>query len=301
MRWEQVRFETPEELSLEQDDWPEAVANGPGGFVAVGSNHDITNYVGRIWHSEDALDWRLVETPLLDGLELTDVVASETTFVAVGHRSANPNHPITSVLTSADGATWAEATTFEDAWAVDVAVGPQGFALVLAVEETTDILLSPDGSSWTRVAGADIAPNMYLPNIEWAGDGWIAVGSTGNRALLLRSPDGVGWEEERLPASEPIDGIYRVSAYRVIPGRWATLVLGIDFGAVVRGGRRLLPQVPGRLVAHRGDWLGPAAEGDLDLRSWLRRRRPPGRGCRVPVPVRPGRADITGRLGLDGR
>ena len=60
------------------------------------------------------------------------------------------------------------------------------------------------------------------------GDGWLAAGSIGDRAAVWRSADGSTWSEDPLPASGPIDGIIDVSAYRVVPGRWATLLLGIE-------------------------------------------------------------------------
>lgn len=264
LHWQSVTFDDPDNASLEQEDWPEALAEGPGGFVAVGSNHDTTGYVGRIWHSADALDWQLVDSPELDALELTDVVASDEAFLAIGHRAANPNAPVTSILTSTDGTTWNEAETIEDAWAIDIASGPNGFAILLEVGETSDVLTSPDGASWMRVAGADIAPNLYLPNIAWAGDGWVAAGTSGNRAVLFRSADGLTWVEERLPASEPIDGIWRVSAYRVLPGRWATLVLGIDSAPSCEEDDDWCPKF-------QGAWSHTAATGwaRLPRSNWL--------------------------------
>jgi hypothetical protein len=54
------------------------------------------------------------------------------------------------------------------------------------------------------------------------------VGSVGARAAVWRSADGTTWVEEPLPASEPIEGLIDVSAYDVVPGRWATLVLGVE-------------------------------------------------------------------------
>jgi hypothetical protein len=46
--------------------------------------------------------------------------------------------------------------------------------------------------------------------------------------VVLRSADGTSWSEDRLPASEPISGIMDVAAYRVIPGKWSTLLLGLE-------------------------------------------------------------------------
>jgi hypothetical protein len=61
-------------------------------------------------------------------------------------------------------------------------------------------------------------------------NGWIAVGERGRDAVVFRSPDRAKWTEESLPAASPVEGIFDVTAYRVVPGRWATLVFGLDRG-----------------------------------------------------------------------
>jgi hypothetical protein len=68
----------------------------------------------------------------------------------------------------------------------------------------------------------------YLADIAWDAGGWVAVRRTGHRAVLVRTRDGTSWAEEQLPSSEPVQGILDVGAYKVVPGRWSTLVLGTD-------------------------------------------------------------------------
>jgi len=228
--WQPVTFEEPPRTSGEQWDQATAVAGGPGGWVAVGSNGNIMGYEGRIWHSADTLGWKLVSTDLLPGLELVGVAATPESFVAIGTNSRNVNGPTTSIIQSTDGRTWAEVETVEGAWAVRVAAGSRGFAVLLEVDDTTDLLLSSDGRQWDRMAGADIGMGVRIADIAWDGSGWLAAGSAGDRAVVLRSADGTTWEEETLPASEPVEGVIDVSAYQVVPGRWATLVLGLDRG-----------------------------------------------------------------------
>jgi hypothetical protein len=228
--WRDVTHEQPPKTSEEQWDQATAVAAGPGGWVAVGSNSDVMGYEGRIWHSADALFWELVSTDILDGLELVAVSATPGAFVAIGTHSANPNDPTTSILHSKDGLQWTEVETVDGAWAARVASGPRGFAVIVEVDGTNDLLLSPDGLTWTRVAGADIAEGVWLADIAWDGAGWIAAGAEGDRAVVLRSPEGMTWREEGLPASGPVDEVMDVSAYSVVPGRWATLLLGLDRG-----------------------------------------------------------------------
>jgi hypothetical protein len=228
--WQPVTFERPPKVSEEQWDQPTAVAAGPGGWVAVGSNSEVMAYEARIWHSPDSLSWDLVDSELLAGLELVDVAATADEYVAVGTRSADPNDPTTSILVSTDGLNWTESEAVRGAWASRVIAAPQGFAVVLQVGETTDVLLSPDARTWDRVRGADIGKDVWVADIASDGQGWIVAGSAGNRAVVFRSGDGRTWAEDPLPASAPVEGVLDVSAYQVIPGRWATLLLGLDRG-----------------------------------------------------------------------
>jgi hypothetical protein len=185
---------------------------------------------GRIWQSSDSLSWDLVGADLLAGLELVAVAAMPEAYIAVGTTGSNPNDPTTSILRSTDGRKWIEVATIDGAWADQVAAGPGGFSAIIQVGDTTDVLLSPDGLTWTRVSSADVGAGVWLADIAWDGISWVAAGSADDRAVVLRSGDGHSWEEDLLPGSEPVQGVMDVSAYRVVPGRWATLLLGLDRG-----------------------------------------------------------------------
>lgn len=228
LTWQAVTFEHPAKIDQHESDQPKSLAAGPGGYVAVGSNSTLSGYVGRIWHSTDGNGWPLIDSSTLDGLDLVSVAATDDAFVAIGTRSGDPNRFGTAVLRSTDGVAWTQVTDVPDAPAIRVAAGPNGFIAIVQVGDTTDLLVSSDGVSWSRIHGATVAPGAWLSDVEWDGSGWIAAGSVGDRALVLRSADGAAWTEERLPGSEPADGIAVVTAYRVVPGRWATLVLGLD-------------------------------------------------------------------------
>lgn len=225
--WQAAEHDQPPKSSEQQWDYASSVAAGPGGWVAVGSNSDTMVAEGRIWQSPDSLAWELVTADLLAGLELVAVAATPAAFVAVG---TNLKDGTTSILRSTDGREWTEVETVDGAWADEVAAGPRGFAAIIQIDDTTDLLLSPDGLMWTRVSGADVGAGVSLADIAWDGAGWIAAGSAGDRAVVLRSPDGISWQEDMLPASEPVQGLLDVTAYRVVPGRWATLLLGLDRG-----------------------------------------------------------------------
>jgi hypothetical protein len=228
--WQAVTFEQPPRTSGEQWDQATSVAAGPGGWVAVGSNTDVMAYEGRIWQSTDSLSWDHVDSDLLAGLELVDVAARSDSYVAIGTDSADPNDPTTSILRSVDGVQWAVVHEVRGVWASRVAAGPDGYAVIVEAGETKDLLLSHDGRTWHRVAGSDIGHDVLIADIASEDDGWIVAGSAGDRAVVLRSADGLTWHEEALPASEPVEGVLDVTAYSIIPGRWATLVLGLDRG-----------------------------------------------------------------------
>jgi hypothetical protein len=105
IEWQRTTFDQPAKTSNEQWDQAVAVAHGPAGFVAVGSNSDITGYVGRIWRSADGLDWRLEEGADLEALELVDVATGPDTYTVIGTSARDFNNPVTQILTSIDGVT----------------------------------------------------------------------------------------------------------------------------------------------------------------------------------------------------
>ncbi len=229
IEWHEATVDGHERLSREQTDRATSLAHGPGGYVAIGSNGNFMHYVGRIWWSADGQDWLAIEDPLLDGLELVDVAATDTSFVAIGTRSADVNDPDLVILRSADGRSWKEVERIGGAWAMTVAAGLAGYIVAAEVGEASDLLVSRDGSAWTRVRAGDIAPgDAYLSGLTATDSGWLAVGSSGGGALALRSADGRAWTADDLPASTPGDGIARVSAYAALSGRWGDLVLGLD-------------------------------------------------------------------------
>ncbi len=262
--WDRVTVELLPRISDEQLDRAAAVTAGPGGFVAVGSNDDVFHYVGRIWRSPDGRAWSLVEMPMLDGLELVDVAASNSTYVAIGTDSSSPNDPVTEILASPDGRDWTGVETVEGAWAATVAAGPLGFAVSLQVGDTTELRLSADGRRWTRVAASVLGPpGTWVADVEASGNGWIAAGRVGDRAVILRSAGGQRWTEEDLPEAGPVPGIARVSAYQVVPGAWATLVLGLDSPPC--------DDAPDWCTQHQAAWSWTAGGGWVRLpkSNWL--------------------------------
>jgi hypothetical protein len=264
--WRPTRFDEPARASVEQWDQAVAVEHGRAGYVAVGSNSDLTGYVGRIWLSGDGLDWRLQEGADLDGLELVDIAAGPQIYAAIGTRAGNPNDPIAAILTSTDGAVWHETASIPGAWGSRIAAGPLGSAALVEVNESTEMWFAPNAMTWTR-ASTDLDQDAMIRDIAGEGDGWIAVGSRGNDAVVFRSSDGMSWTEELLPAAGPVQGIINVIAYRVVPGRWATLVFGLDRGPSCEQGDDWCDK-------YQATWVWTALEGwsRLPKSNWINDR-----------------------------
>jgi hypothetical protein len=209
-----------------------AMANGPGGAVGVGFRGDQSGELGRIWHSFDGRTWSRIDAPGLDDLDLSDVAATSDAFVAVGSRSLQTGSHELVILESTDGVSWVEVQAVPNAFATAVAAGPGGFVVLGGRESGTDVLISTDGLAWSTTAlDAPGATGAFLTDVapDNRGDrGWIAVGEAADEAVVLRSGDGRTWSRESLPASAPVPGVAHVTAYEVISGRWATLVLGLD-------------------------------------------------------------------------
>lgn len=227
--WREATVDIEPSADIEDVDRAAAIAHGPAGYVAVGSNTNVMHYFGRIWWSADGHAFSAVKDPTLDGLELIDVAATDTSYVAVGTRSADVNGPDLVVLRSVDGLSWHEVERIGGAWAIAVAAGASGYLVSAEVGAGSDLLVSGDGTTWERVAASDGGQvDPYLTGIAATQAGWIAAGSSGDHALVLRSPDGRHWTGDDLPASTPSDGIARVGAYAAVPGPWGDLLIGLD-------------------------------------------------------------------------
>ena len=271
--WQDVTHEQPVRTTEEHWDQANDLAAGPGGWVAVGSNNNHMGYEGRIWHSADARSWKLANLDLLAGLDLVAIAATPDAYVALGTRSTDPNRPIATLLRSTDGLQWTEIQVVDGAWAAAVAAGDRGFAAILQADDGHDLLLSSDGISWKRAAVDGIGGSTLLADVAADGAGWLAAGSDGERAVVLRSPDGATWTEDLLPASEPVEGVLDVSAYQVVPGRWATLLLGLDRGSSCEAGDDWCP-------TYQAAWSWTAETGwqRLPKSTWML-----GRGHGVEV------------------
>lgn len=230
IEWLPVTVDRPPRDLPAEADYLEALAAGPGGYVAVGGNSMADGYLARIWRSVDGLAWETVDAPVLDGVEVWSVAANADRYVAVGTRGFNSVDVAAEILISPDGSSWSVAERIDGAWGGAVAAGPAGFIVHIQfeIEGASDLLVSDTGKDWRPVAGSDVAEGVEIRDIAWDTTSWLAVGSVGTRAAVFRSPDGRTWTEEPLPGSEPVNGLLDVYPYAVVPGRWATLIMGLD-------------------------------------------------------------------------
>lgn len=196
------------------------------GFVAVGYHESGPDRDGIIRFSPDGSAWTAVGAAgqFVD-IELVDVDAGPDGFVAIGVESgpAMGDRVRTVVFRSADGRVWeadpplpAALGSFPNSLAAsDAGIIATGFGS----DGGPIVWLARDGRAFERVApGGDGAGGIVDPRS--VPSGFVALGADGTAPRLLRSTDGIDW------AATSIDGGADLVAYRVVPGRAATIVQG---------------------------------------------------------------------------
>ncbi len=203
------------------DGFPMNLAAGPRGLVAVGSIDDRP----ASWTSPDGLTWTAhsdafpVPAPGTDDIEVTEVIATDDGWLAVGRRDPQcfvncGLEPIRAyVWTSKDGARW---TKLEDQPSLAgggmsaVARSDGGYVAAGNAAGHAAIWTSPDGVTWTRVAhdpmfGDETALGTQATGVA-AGDGGVAAvgisaGEGGRGARAWWSADGTTWSEASIESA----------------------------------------------------------------------------------------------------
>jgi len=182
-----------------------AVAGGPAGVVAVGASGDHA----AAWSSTDGRSWSAApDGPDFHGstqLRMTGVASSPAGYVAVGYMGSLAGPIEARFWWSPDGRSWRLATldgppAGTRAAAVEAVPGG-GFVAVGATGDarTADgsaAWTSPDGRTWTRVAGQAALRQGVMRKLTAAGGlGLVAVGNSADstRAVAWRSTDGTDW------------------------------------------------------------------------------------------------------------
>ncbi len=196
-------------------DAPGRLATGPGGLVAVGTIDDRP----ASWTSSDGLAWTehadAFPVPALgtDDIEVTDVIATDDGWLAVGRRDPACRlncglDPIRAyVWTSSDGARWTkldDQAPLEGGGIEAVARTDGEFVAAGVVSGRAAIWTSPDGSTWTRVPDDPMFGDVAALGTQATGvaarDGVVAVLgiSAGEAARGVRawwSTAGTTWSE----------------------------------------------------------------------------------------------------------
>jgi hypothetical protein len=168
---------------------PTGVAWNGSQYLAVGTASDNGPVVAT---SPDGVQW--TAKPSVDHLPMNDVASDGRQWVVTSVLASAPT-PYEVVLTSEDGVTWRQSSFagFGDVASVVrwtgtsfITLGSYGYAT------------SADGTDWT------VSPVVDLSVVTWAGDHFVAVGSTSatGQGAALTSSDGEAWTA----ASQPPDG-----------------------------------------------------------------------------------------------
>ncbi len=183
--------------------YPMNLAAGPGGLVAVGSIDDRP----ASWTSPDGLTWTehagALPVPALgtDEVEVTDVIATDDGWLAVGRRD------------------------------------PQCFVNCGLDPIRAYVWTSNDGIRWTRLADQSSLAGGGMSGVARSDGGYVAAGTAAGHAAIWTSPDGSTWT--RVP-EDPMFGdetALRTSATGVAAGDGVVAVVGISAGEGGRGAR----------------------------------------------------------------
>lgn len=161
-----------------------AVTFGNNRFVAVGKQNHSTSSNQIVYTSNDGA--QSFEPHVLEPTNaLLDVTFGNETFVAVGYGGVI----FTSNVAGENWSDWVLRTSGTSKLLTGVAFGNNQFVVV---GESTNILSSQDGISWSPVA--DIS-DYSLNSIAYGNEIFVAVGEN----LILTLETGATWEEQVLP------------------------------------------------------------------------------------------------------
>jgi len=200
--------------------WQLVVADPPNlleGVTWTGTQWIAVGHAGLIMTSDDGLSWH--ELPRANG-RLYDVAAGPGSIVAVGDATITQ---------------WREATGWRDL----VAPVPAANGLVWAggrflAVSSSQVLESIDGRQWRRLESGFSRESVFLHDVTWSGDRFIAVGERSEPDLsspvVETSVDGRDWREVDLPGAP---GLPEFSS--VLYGTYLTRVTATDDRVIAAG------------------------------------------------------------------
>ena len=260
----------------------EDIAAGPGGFVAVGSEHGAGGSRAAAWYSPDGLTWTPTQSDL-GGDSAGAVVQFGSGYVAAGWAPGADGDDRALFWTSPDGRTWAAAPDAKDLHDVGstpilAAVAQHlvafGYRSHQWVPTEPIVWTSQDGVTWMRqAAGGVVAP---LPSVSPLASDQPA--ATGLAVGGLIGTDGVFVAAGETIALGPSSGTGPFMARRVVwtsstGGSWS-IVAELPEGPADPGAD---PAIVGPLVVHQGRLLvfgrpmgtGSAPLWETDLQGLL--------------------------------
>ena len=167
---------------------PLGVAASGSRLVAVGSGMDEQGIFGRIWISDNGVDWTLaLEMP---DVELIDITAGGPGFLALGSAVNQDDYAVLAVWASEDGTSWTQVLQDDEVSAGQTGtVEPSLAGAIVLGGMPTSAWVSPDGLTWTRAT--DFAPPQETRAVVAYNGGFIAVG----RGAWWSSDDGLEWTQ----------------------------------------------------------------------------------------------------------
>ena len=156
-------------------------------FVAVGIN-------GSIQTTNDGITWTAQTAPGITYSTFTGVTYGNNIFVAVCYDG--------DTITSSDGITWTERILPSDS--IQLRKVAWGGNIAVAVGDYGTIITSPDGKTWTELSSGT---SVWLTNVSYGNNTFVAVGSTPSGSTILSSTDGVSWTSRSPSTSSRLEGV----------------------------------------------------------------------------------------------
>jgi putative Ig domain-containing protein len=191
-----------------------SIAFGNGVFVVAGTPADFS--VGAWWHSTDGNSW----TPAITDTGVTPgnmfVIFDGLRFVTCIDQNGDG---IVNLWTSTDGATWANAGSFNIGGSDNVlAFSNNGGSLYIAATANGAIFTSPDLSTWTSRTNP-VGAFGFAAGVWWNGSLWMIV----SQQDPITSPDGITWTAKGTIVA---DTTFCAVTFSNVYGGW---IAGINF------------------------------------------------------------------------
>ncbi len=202
---------TPRNTSLTFNDL-RSVAFGAGGFVAAGT-------AGEILASPDGQSWAVKNAATTN--DLLSAAYGNNRYMAVGNGGT--------IISSPDGSAWTAMPSNTTDSLYFISYCGNRFVAVGHGNDTSIILSSADGSTWSKTSYA----TTYFNAITYGNNQYVAAGSmepSGSlvNSLVMTSPDAVNWTTRYSDTMGPIESIAYGNGKFVATGYYRPIVTSSD-------------------------------------------------------------------------